>query len=240
MTTDEKLTAWLDGELPQDEVKALEQRVAQEPDLGARLTALEIDRATLTAAFDQLAETAPAFPEVGASAGWLARLARPVAAVAVVVLAVGAGYLLGNRPPIGDWRLEVAHYQFLYVPDTLNPLRPDPERLAEEFIRAENRVGRPFDQAALSRIDGLTLRRAQVLGFQGRPLIQIAFSGPDGTPIAFCITDNVSGQPASPENASLLELASETWQDKEHSYLVIGGDDPERIARYAAQIRESL
>ncbi len=237
MLSDEHLTAWLDGELPQHEADLLERRLAGDPELAARIEALHLERSGLVAAFAALEPSAPPFPQMESPPTWRARLVRPIAVAALVGLAIGAGYWLGSRPRIDDWRMEVAHYQFLYVPDTLTDLRPDPARIKREFSVASERLGRPLDPDALSRVDGLTLRRAQVLGFQGEPLIQIAYTAPDGTPIAFCIMRNTAGRQSAPKNARLLGLASESWQDAEHAYLVIGGDDPGRIAGIARQIR---
>ncbi len=247
MLSDEHLTAWLDGELPQHEADLLQRRLAGDPGLAARIEALRLERARLVAAFAALEAGAPPFPQMESPPApppaRRARLARSVAVAALVVLvalAIGTGYWLGSRPRIGDWRTEVAHYQVLYVPDTLTGLQPDPARLAREFSLASARIGRRLDPDALSRIDGLTLRRAQVLGFRGQALIQIAYTAPDGTPIAFCIMRNTGGRRSPPKNARLMGLASESWQDAGHAYLVIGGNDPGSIAGIARQIRRQV
>ena len=240
MITDEQLTAWLDGELPAEEAAALQHRLAAEPELAARLDALHLDKSALAAGFAALAKSAPPFPESEAPQGWLVRLARPAAVAALIGLAIGAGYGLGNRPHMGDWRMEVAHYQVLYVADTLTHLPPDPTRLTQEFTRASRLLGQNLDPETLGDISGLTLRRAQVLGFEGQTLIQVAYTEADGTPIAFCIIANPAGAAETLETTSLLGLASASWQDGQSRYLVIGDSTPERITRYATQIKEKI
>lgn len=234
--TDEDITAWLDGELPAQESREIGERIAADPVLSRRVDGMRLDRDALGRAFDALGTTAPTYPAMPPAPR--RGLFIGVALAASVALAFVTGFSLSGPPEIGDWKTEVAHYQILYVPDTLQALVPDPARLQQEFAKANERLGWELDAKTLGQIDGLTLRRVQILGFQGQPLIQVAYTEADGTPIAFCIMANDSGESSAPKAGSLLGLASESWQDAQGRYLVIGDNDLPKISRYGAQIRQ--
>ncbi len=138
-----------------------------------------------------------------------------------------------------DWRMEVAHYQALYVPETLTPIPSDPTRLKEEFSRAGRALGIDLDPDDFTEIGDLRLRRAQVLGFAGMPLVQIAFTLPDGTPVAFCILRR-PGPERQVETDVLLGLAAASWRSPSHGFVVIGGDDPQLMQRIAQELRRRL
>jgi len=239
MTSDEEITAFLDGALPPAEQAALAQRIATDSALADKVAALELDQSAIATAFDGLAAMAPPY-KAPPSAKAPPRRWAALAIAASIILAFAGGFALSNRSPLQDWRMEVAHYQMLYVPETLAHIAPEPTRIALEFTRASRQLGHPLDPEALANISGLTLRRAQVLGYLDQPLIQIAYTEADGTPIAFCIIANTSGESEAIEGANLLGLASATWQDGQNRYLVIGGSNTARIMRYATQIREKI
>ena len=236
--TDEDITAWLDGELSEAKSREIEQRVEADAALAARVAFLKLDLAHLRSAFDSPAALAPPPPALITHRSARRRgLFLGTALAASIALAFGLGVMMTGPPTIGDWKTEVAHYQILYVPETLQNLIPDQEQLQNEFARAEANLGWALNKENLGQIEGLTLRRVQVLGFRGKPLIQVAYTDSDDTPIAFCIMVNDSGETLEPSAGTLLGLGSEAWQDAQGRYLVIGGNDLSKITGYAAQIR---
>ncbi|MEO0866661.1 MAG: zf-HC2 domain-containing protein, partial [Pseudomonadota bacterium] len=96
---DEKLSAYLDGELPEDEAREIEAALASEPELQAELEALMAADAVAREAFDDM--LAAPVPAALAAAVRDAPAPQPVAnmqrapanwwAAAAVVLALGLG-----------------------------------------------------------------------------------------------------------------------------------------------------
>lgn len=163
---------------------------------------------------------------------------RMVASFAAAI-AIGAGLSWSYLSPKNDWLMEVAHYQALYVPDTLNPITLTEPQLQTQFDRAGKALGLTLDPAAFAKVKGLKLRRAQVLGFEGAPLVQIAFSLPDGTPFAFCIVRK-DGMATALKQSILVGLASTSWQTKTHGFIAIGNMDPDQNRALAEKLMRQL
>jgi len=166
-------------------------------------------------------------------------------ASAAAMLAVGffAGSLWFNNAPTlhDDWRLEVAHYQALYVNDTVAPLIGETEELSVQFETASAKLGYDLPQAALDQLDQLDLRRAQVLGFNDRALIQIVYADKMGTPIALCIMTKSDGTKATaPKGEMLLNMASASWANDTHEFILIGGQDQGLIDQTAADLAATV
>lgn len=236
MYSDEKLTAYLDDELEAAETAAITRAVAQDPAVAARLAALDLDMAALQSAFAPLLNEAPgALP---AASRWSRRLAY--AAAACLLLGVGAGVFGFITPAKNGWEIEVAHYQALYVGDTLAGIAPDEARLASQLTRASGLLGLPLETEALAGFEGMTLRRAQVLGYEGQVLIQIAYSMADGTPVAFCILKRQHAVDMPIEGVELVGLAAAKWQNAEHGFLTIGGQDVDEMKAFASYLQAAL
>ncbi len=255
--SDEEITALLDGALAPEKAAALRAAARQDPRLAARIRALELDTGQLAEAFEPMlgiargrdlgARLAAARCMAGLEGARAGRRSSRWAWAASLAAAVALGAVLSRvlmpphpeRPQLADWQMEVAHYQALYVPETLAPIEPDPERLRREFARAGAALGLALTPEIVAGLPGLQLRRAQLLGFEGRPLVQIAFSAPDGTPVAFCILRR-DGAPAAPREDELLGLAAASWGSATHGFLIIGGKDRQQMLDLARELRRRL
>lgn len=233
--SNEEITAYLDGELDSAACAEFEALLASSPSFARRVAALEVDMPALQGAFAPLLAEAPAYaaPPPPRRRAW-------VAAAAVALLAIGLTYGQLSKPSVESWQMEVAHYQVLYVPETLAGIVPDVARLEKELARAESLLGIELSQAALSNVPGLTLRRAQVLGFEGRTLIQIAYTTPDGTPVAFCILKGVNDGGSAPAFTRLMGLETALWQGPAHGFMVIGGQNQSLVADSARYLQQVL
>jgi len=236
--SDEHITAYLDGELEAGQNAAFEALRAASPDFARRVAALELDIEAVQAGFAPLLAEAPVFAasERAPRRTWV----WGSAVAAVAVLAVGLAYGPLAPPRAAPWQMEVAHYQALYVPETISVITPDPARLQGELARAEGLLGLKLDQAALSNVPGLTLLRAQVLGFEGRNLIQIVYATEAGIPVAFCILGGEAGGVSETKLIRLLGMDTALWQGAERGFMIIGGQDSALIAESARYLREVL
>ncbi len=234
--SDDDISAYLDAELDAKGSAAIEAMIASDPRFASRVAALELDISALQKSFAPLLADAPSVSLPQPRRNW----AWPAAAAAAVVLAVGFTFGQLAKPGGESWQMEVAHYQLLYVPETLAGISPDTARLQKELARAESLLGIELDQAALSNVPGLTLRRAQVLGFEGQTLIQIAYTAADGMPVAFCILNAGSKGDSELAFARLLGLESALWRGPKHEFMVIGGQSQAVIADSARYLQQVL
>mmetsp|Transcript_23030 Transcript_23030/g.39043 ORF Transcript_23030/g.39043 Transcript_23030/m.39043 type:complete len:190 (+) Transcript_23030:34-603(+) len=139
-------------------------------------------------------------------------------------LAVAAFTGLGTPPPepARGWVSFVASYQALYTTATLADAAPTSAEAFAQLATVSRAVG--LDLTGLPAASGLTFKRAQVLGFKGKPLVQIAFLRDDGTPVALCILP--AGPDAKPVNMGAAEgLGLARWNTPGHGFLLIGGTD---------------
>ena len=121
----------------------------------------------------------------------------------------------------------------------LSQVSADRDNLESELARATAAVGRQIDLSAVNELPGLTYKRAQILGFNGRQLAQLTFLDEDGDPIAICvIPSDASDMPA--HTADLEGMASERWIDKGHAFLIIGGNDQAQVSTIASSFRERV
>ncbi|MEL6265144.1 MAG: hypothetical protein AAFR52_05770 [Pseudomonadota bacterium] len=243
---DEELTAFLDGETGGAARLALAARLAREPALRTRLAALDLDRGALKDAFDTLLPAAPAAPgpsRIEAMAATArARRRRPWLQGAAIAASLGAGIALGGLaagPAETGWQDHAAAYHVLYTTETLSAVDASPGRLARQVARVGDALGRPLPMDVLAGVEGLTLRRAQILGLADRPLAQIAYLAGD-VPVALCILRGVEDGARARRVAVLEGMAAVTWAADGYGYLLIGGDDVALLDAAAAVLGAGL
>ena len=108
-------------------------------------------------------------------------------------------------------------------------------RLADQLATLSQRLGAPLDVERL-QLDGLSLRVAIPLQYEGAPLGEIGYL--DGeTPVAFCILRN--GEPDAALTASSNGgFAVASWAQGGRGYMVIGKIPLERLTTLAHSLKE--
>lgn len=248
--SDEELTAYLDGEADAALETAISAALETDEALGEQLAALDIPMAALTQGFDDLLADAPAMPDLGPVAAapvsantdarprWgqvIATFGTGLAAGLAVALFTGFGTPEPAAPAPRGWVSYVASYQALYTEATLMIDDPSAEDTAMQLAVASDAIG--FDLSSLPQAEGLTYKRAQVLGFNGKTLIQVAFLRDDGTPVALCII------PAGPDAKAVSMGAAEgldiaRWNAPGFGFLLIGGQDADPLAQEAVTFQD--
>ncbi|MEO1494152.1 MAG: hypothetical protein AAFV19_18525 [Pseudomonadota bacterium] len=238
--SDETIVAYLDGQVPKAEAAAIDAARAQDPDLDARIAALEVDLVALGDAMDAILSRAPvnALPEpdvaqstTAQSTGWGWRAA---AAAMVFAAGLGAGILLDRDPESPDWRQAVADYQVLYTSETVTATPLDAERREAGLAHVAQRIGLDLDDARIA-VDGLSFQRAQILDFNGQALGQLVYLDQTGAPIAFCLM-RVDEADSPPREITLAGLAASTWNADGLGFIVIGPTDPVVIESAATEL----
>ncbi|MEM1420610.1 MAG: hypothetical protein AAGF51_08310 [Pseudomonadota bacterium] len=231
--SDEELTAFLDGELDDAASAAIESRLSSDPGLQARLDLLAAPTQQIREAFDAVLPLSPAPPPHIAAAQPTKDVARTtpwkLTAVACLVAAIAApvGWIVSGafdqRTKLDDWRDYAAAYHALYVPETLSSSDHDAAQRQAQVDRAGQML-RAELSPYVEPFETVVFRRAQVLGFDGEPLIQLAFQSASGLPIALCIvrSDGAPDVELSFEDFDQLRTAS--WTREGLSFMLISGD----------------
>ncbi len=259
--TDENLVKYLDHQLSPDHCRELEIQMANDPELAARVKLISIDTAAIREAFDNTLVSAPAIdlPAISPAVKHNAALAAgykqasantaqdsfsrllPLAASVVVAMGVGlfAGYgakqYLVNAPAetTAAWQQAVVDYQVLYVPDTLPPIAPDQALTDKQLKAVSQSSGLPVAPNMVD-LPGIEFRRAQTLGLKGQPLIQIAFAGPDGQPVALCFTP-VDAPASEPVAQKISGMNTVSWRNGRYGFIIVGFTDPALLAAAAEE-----
>ena len=213
--TNEELTAYLDGEAKESLMSEIEAALRSDKAVVERLDALRVDLDVLKSGGELLLSEAPELPGILSSAteakpGLLKRYGA-IAAVAVLCVALGMG--LGRvlfAGPEESWQDFAAVYHALYVNKTLAHIDQTEGAARDELKRVSGAIGKPIALADLE-LDGLDYKRAQILGYKGRPLLQLAFLSKIGAPVAFCIFKSGNDAATAVKSARLRGLSASTW-----------------------------
>jgi anti-sigma factor RsiW len=239
-TTDfsnEELTAYLDGEASQADRHHIDALKVNDPVLRARLSQLEIDTTAIRNAFQTM--QAPAFniaPKQKAvtQKGWW----RTAAAIA---LAFGIGLLssqfLQSSP---EWQQQAASYHELYSSDTLAGLAATDGMQQDQMAAVSKAIGKEMSVAQVSAGPDFEFKRAQLLGFNKKPLAQIAYASKEGAPFALCIFADGATKTLEPTFQRMGKIDTATWSDGSHTYLVLSGGDATDLRKLTSQLFAKL
>ncbi len=251
--SNETLLGFLNGTLADDEARAIETALETDVELGERMMALD----TFAAPVREVMETIPSQERIERLQAELVAATTPIAttpkmgwgwqkmaasiALGLIVGWSSNAYLNKPQPQKPSWRMEVASYQKLYVNETVAHLDTDPAALEGQFARASKAVDLDLMQETLKGVENLTLARAQVLGFSGKPLVQIVYKDAKGMPIALCI---IAKNNEAPKDTTKFEdlrgLSSATWETGTHQFLLIGDTKDADIENWSNELREKF
>lgn len=175
-----------------------------------------------------------------------------VLAAAMALLAVFAGGLVTSRfiplpgelpqiasePAAQGWRATVAYYQTLFVKETLAQASGNAQAQAANLRAALAHVGLDLSVGKVS-VSPLQFKRAEVLNFKGKPLVQMAYLFNGDIPVSFCIIR--SGKPAHGVMAERREdLNIAHWRSEEFGFMVIGDVPQKDLNRIAQKLKQQL
>ncbi|WP_298913842.1 hypothetical protein [uncultured Roseobacter sp.] len=235
--TDEELVAYLDGEDDLAPVADIAQAAETDAALGARIAALTVDTARIAASFDLLKadeRPMPKLPEPALRAPKFQIAGMALAASVALAIGIGIGaYSSGQRTQ--GWVDYVAAYQALYSNSTLAHIDQAETAKQAELDRVTAAIGKSVGVGTLQTLPEVEYKRAQVLSFNGRALIQLAFLTSTGEPVALCIIrSNVADTP-DPALSEMEGLSAARWARDGYDYLLIGGNDAALIDRIATE-----
>lgn len=257
MKNDEMLVAYLDGELDPDTRRQVEGLIESDEAVAGRLHFLASSNLPFKNAFDPLLDKAPAEklqsmlagispPEPVRSQvnGWNR---RSFLAAAIGFIAVGVAVdrtFLGLRSSLhgdqdgSDWRAVVAQYMSLYTRDTLGTGPVDAALQSTQLRDVGSQLGLALTPDRV-QLPGASLKRAQMLAYDGRALGQITYLDAAQAPMALCIVQSSKGaKAADAERRHGMNVVY--WSSDTHAFMLIGHESPDAIKAMSDRIRQSL
>ncbi len=150
-------------------------------------------------------------------------------AVGLAILAYVVGF--GGASSAADWRDGVAAHQRLYTALSLSEVATVPGEAARTGARLSEMIGMPVDVPDLSA-SRLVFKRGQLLRFDDRPLVHLAYLGDGGEPVAICmIRAETADHPLVFERRQGLNTAQ--WTHDGISTIAIGDLPDDRLRAIA-------
>ncbi|WP_425091475.1 anti-sigma factor family protein [Tropicimonas sp. S265A] len=237
---DEKLSAFLDGELSRSEAQDIEDQLARDPQLQADLEALMAADAEAEKAFGEMlddpvpfdlaaaihsAPVAGAANEAAAPAphGWLA------IAATVAALAIGGtgGYFAGSSqvPQVAaapGWLDAVADYHRVYAAQTRHLVEVGADEATHIETWLSNTVGAQVRIPDLTA-QGLTFRGARLLVAAGKPVSQLVFTDAQGGVVALCLIQSDTPNEGF-ANRTIDGFDMVTWGGADGNFVLVGDE----------------
>lgn len=247
----DKLSAYLDGELPDQEALQVEDWLERDPQAQAQLEALMHADSMVRDAFD--AQLQDPVPLELARAVKSAPMPEPEAlqrrpiwgamAASLVMLMIGGagGYALrGNTAPVqtAGWLHDIADYHAVYAGQGRHLV----EVAATESDHIEAWLGKTIGAAfAIPDLSahGLTFQGGRLLVANGAPVAQLMYRDDQGRVIALCLQSNPSGDAAGFNEQTINGFDFVSWRGTAARYVVIGPQgrsDLNQIAETAADL----
>jgi anti-sigma factor RsiW len=235
--SNEELTAYLDGEASPEMVRSIDVALGTNDKLKMQLESLSLNRAALKSAFEGLLQAAPPYPiehKVAGNDEPLASNRLKFAAVAALFAVMGwAGAYGLFQSKAATWQQQAAIYHSLYVNATLTHVDSSANDMQAELARVTAAVGKDISLADLQRVSEFEYKRTQILGFDGRPLMQVSYLSRLGTPVVLCILRSKAALTSDVKTETMQGMAAATWSKGSFEYLLIGGNDRDLIERAA-------
>lgn len=253
--TEDKLSAFLDGELSEAEAGEIEQALATNPDLQAALEALIAADTLAKDAFAQVA--AEPVPHALAAAIQDAPLATPapanmsappmrsrwlaaVATVLALMVGLGTGYLGGLNQSqqvaaAPGWLDDIADYHRVYAGQKRHLVEVGADEAAHIETWLTDTVGAQVlipDLAA----QGLTFQGARLLVAAGKPVAQLMYTDQNDAVVALCLIQTDTPRDGfATRSINAFEMVS--WGGQDANFVVVGDEgrgDLQSIAEAAA------
>ncbi|MBY5755049.1 anti-sigma factor family protein [Rhizobium leguminosarum] len=257
--SDEDLTAFIDGELTDEEAARIEAGVKEDESVAERLEFLARANLPFEQAFAPLLSEAPreklaamlaAIPaQLSARSGptpafasrrrFLGALAASlVAGFAIDRAVIGIGARFSAKDENSEWRAVVADYISLYTAETFAGPAPSRDDQAAQLAGLDEKLGLSLSPEVVS-LPGIDLKRALLLQYDGKPLAQIAYLDPETGPMALCIVRSDTGRKA-PDLESRKGMSVIYWSNETHAFMLIGRIPVDRMKELGEDVSRRL
>ena len=235
VSLDAILVAYLDGELEPKAHEEIEQLLKNDASVRGRLATLSRGARPFPSSFETLLEAAPneslqsmldALVTNFTSRNWLTRFWQwriPIAAALFLLIGGGiAGYFLGQLAldlSGGEaWLDAVVKQVSLYSRETVSSMPVNKTTQQVDLDRLGKIFKFDFSQARVE-LPGLTLKRVELLEFEGQPLGQLLYEGDYGI-VALCVMAQ-QGEELEREAERRAGLNTLYWTSGDYRFLLV-------------------
>lgn len=248
----EKLSAFLDGELPEDEAREIEAALAADPALQAEMEELMAADALAQEAFaEMLADPVPASlaaavrdAPVATPANVSTPPSRAWLAATAVILALGiggaGGYMTGlnQGTPVAaapGWLVDIADYHSVYAGQQRHLVEVGAEEADHIRTWLTASVGANVPTPDLTA-HGLTFQGARLLVAAGKPVAQLMYTDAENRVVALCLIQTDTPRDGfATQTIGQFEMVS--WGGDNANFVIVGDEgrtDLTAIAETAA------
>lgn len=158
---------------------------------------------------------------------------------ACVLLSLGVGYVVGTggislkAPPAevasaSSWVSRVADYQSLYVPNTVRNISVDRAASEEKLQRLAATSNLKTAIPDLSA-EGYAFVRAQELGFEGQPLVQLVYYSEGRPPLALCFMASDATTESDLQLQTFHGLGTASWVADNQRFVIVAEESPDTL-----------
>jgi anti-sigma factor RsiW len=137
-----------------------------------------------------------------------------------------------------EWRQAAAQYVSLYTSETISGIPDDMAPRERELAMVAARLGIPLPLKSII-LPGLSLKRAQLLQYEGKPLGQIAYLDPHDGAVALCIY-SAAHSDTPPTSERLVGLNVVHWSSRGRAFMLVGHLPAPRLQELASLLSQQL
>lgn len=255
-----KLSAYLDGELSDEDTRMVEEKLASDPQAGREMEMLVAANNMAKQQFDDLLKepvplnviraindaSADSRPRVSAFPVWQA-----LAACLVMSVVGGAGgYYLHDKIGTSQivvakagWLSEIADYHAVYAKQKRHLVEvPGTERAhIEKWLGGTTKVN--FSVPDLQEL-GFNFEGARLLVINGQPVAQLIYKETSGAIVAICLKKNSKGQQASVgktfKTDQIMGFEFVSWNSRDANYTVVGASEQPHLQDIAERAASEI
>jgi len=242
--SDDDIVAYIYKSLDKESLKRFKTQLEHDADLQKRVKNLSEFYDKARADYDNLliqSPKAPVFLEENRKEK--SGMGRIAASVAALFMAGLIGYnlsYLNEKPSQNDWVSYVAAYQALYANPTLVHIKRDVAREEKEISRVSTSLGKTFNLESLTGFQKIDYKRAQILSYEGKPLIQFTYLSKLGAPLALCVIKSSAKTDEAPSYSVKEKQSTALWSKGGYDYILIGGRDQNIIKNASEYFYKTL
>lgn len=246
----DKLSAYLDGELSEQDALQVEEWLEHDPSAQAQLDALMLADNLVRDAFeDQLREPVPFALAQTIKAAPMPTpkpAPRPIwgslaAGLVLIMLGGAGGYMVKSATaPVqtAGWLHDIADYHAVYATQKRHLVEVGASEADHIEAWLGKTIGATFTIPDLSQ-HGLSFEGGRLLVANGAPVAQLMYRDAEGNVIALCLQRNATSQSGDFRQQAINGFDFVSWRTQEASYVVIGPQGEPNltdIAQSAAQV----